>query len=144
MRDDAAVRPRWTPLCRLVTALLLGAAAAGCGAPKVSLAVRPDDALNERRPTYLLVRNVDAKTYREEAYETAAAKVMSPDDSVLQTAVIFPDTPQDLRVTLPEKGQIAVYVFFYRPRGDWKVLLPSSAACYEVVLEGSRLRIEQR
>lgn len=125
-------------------ALLIGAALSGCGPSQMKLAVRPDDALNERRPAYLVVRNVDSKTYLEETYQAAAAKVMSPDDSVLQTAVIFPGTPQDIEVSPPEKGQVAVYVFFYRPAGDWKAILPSAAERFEVVLEGSRLRVEEK
>ncbi|WP_437903082.1 hypothetical protein WME95_31600 [Sorangium sp. So ce327] len=124
--------------------LLGGAMATGCGPSPVCLTVRPDDALNERRPAYLLVRNVDSKTFLEETYDTAAAKVMDPDDSVLESAVVFPGTRQALQVSPPKKGQIAVYVFFYRPQGDWKALLPSVTGAFDVVLEGSRLRVEKK
>lgn len=144
MRDDAGVWPRTLLRCLFVSALLSGAASSGCGPAQVSLAIRPDAALNEQRPAYLLVRNVDSKTFLEETYQAAATKVMAPDDSVLETAVIFPDTRQNIQVSPPEKGQVAVYVFFYKPQGDWKALLPSGAGSFEVFLDGSRLRVERK
>lgn len=129
--------------CSFAFAPALFALAMGCSS-QMRLEVRPDDALNEHRPTYLLVRNVDSKTYLEETYQTAATKVMAPDDSVLKSAVVFPGTAQDIEVSPPSKGQVAVYVFFYRPKGDWKAILPSSAKRYELKLEGDRLRVEQK
>lgn len=126
------------------SALLSGAVAGGCASSEMMLSVRPNDALNDQRPVYLLVRNVDEKTYLEETYEAAAAKVMAPDDSVLKMAVVFPGTPQDIKVSPPAKGQVGVYVFFYRAEGDWKALLPSTAELFEVEIKGSRLKIEQK
>jgi hypothetical protein len=142
-RDNASVRLRWSPWSSLVPALLIASAALGC-APQMKLAVKPNDELNGRRPCYLLVRNVDEKTYQEETYQAAAAKVMTPDDSVLQTAVVFPGTPQTIKLSRPSKGQVALYVFFYRPDGGYKALLPSSTQSFDVVLEGSRLNVAKR
>jgi hypothetical protein len=137
------VRPRRTPWCSLFPTLLITAAALGC-APQIKLTVKPNDELNGRRPCYILVRNVDEKTYLEETYQSAAAKVMAPDDSVLKAAVVFPGKPQVIKLSQPAKGQVAVYVFFYRPDGTYKALLPSSGHSFEVVLEGSRLRVAKR
>lgn len=137
------MRLRWPLWSSLVPALLIAPAALGC-APRMKLSVEPNDELNGRRPCYVLVRNVDEKTYQEETYQAAAAKVMTPDDSVLQAVVVFPGTPQTIKLSRPEKGQVALYVFFYRPEGGYKALLPSSAQSFEVVLEGSRLRVVKR
>lgn len=134
---------RWLTCGSIGWALLLGASATGC-APQMHLAVDPDDKLNEQRPAYLLVRNVDAKTYLEETYQTAAAKVMAPDDSVLESVVVFPGTRQEIKLSPPAKGQVAVYVFFYRPAGEWKAILPAVAESYDVKINGSRLEVKQR
>ena len=142
-RNNGGVRRPWTPASILALTLAVSAGP-GCGAAQVVFDVRPDDALNGQRPCYLVVRNVDSKTYLEETYQTAAAQVTSPDDSVLESAVLFPGTRKELKVAPPSKGMVAVYAFFYRPAGDWKAILPSSEASYEVVLQGSRLRVEKK
>lgn len=127
----------------LLAAALAAPAVLGCKS-QVQFHVRPDDALNENRPCYLVVRNVDSKTYLEETYQAASLQVTAPDDSVLETAVVFPGTKKEISVSPPAKGMVALYVFFYHPTGDWKAIFPSSEATYDVVLEGSRLRVEKR
>ena len=47
----------------------------------------------------------------------------APDDSVVLTEVIYPGTLASFPLSVPAKGQIAVYFLFRSPTGDWKVLL---------------------
>ncbi|UQA56288.1 hypothetical protein [Polyangium aurulentum] len=105
----------------LAAALLVGCASS----PKVALRISPASDTNDRRPCYVLVRTVDTKTYMGDSYATIASMVMTPDDSVVASALVFPGTPKELTLSPPQKGQLAVYVLFTYPSGDWKTLLPS-------------------
>jgi hypothetical protein len=147
-RCAAATGGLRTPAGRLRrsgAAVLLAAALGGLGCAsgpaQVKLTVTPAVAMNDRRPCYLLVRNVDEKKFLEETYQTVTSKVMQPDDSVMKAAVVFPGTVLQLSVPKPEKGLVAVYVLFTRPTGDWKATVPISQETLELVLEESRLRL---
>ncbi len=125
----------------MLAAALAAPAVLGCKS-QVEFHVRPDDALNENRPCYLVVRNVDSKTYLEETYQAAPLQVTAPDDSVLETAVVFPGTKKEISVSPPAKGMVALYVFFYHPTGDWRRSSPPprrrTTSCWR-----SRLRVER-
>jgi hypothetical protein len=111
---------RWSSLAAL---LLLS----GCAPSLVNLSVKAPPGTNLNRPMYMLVRKVDPKQYANEAYAEVASKVGSPDDTVLQTAVIYPGTIQRFQVKAPTEGAIAVSFLFTAPDGNWQVLLPPQA-----------------
>lgn len=138
--------PMQTRRSRLPAAwlLLTPALLAACGgSAQMKLRVNPAADTNDRLPCYLLVRRVDPKAYVSDSYQSVAAMVMSPDDSVVASALIFPGKPQDIALApapTGEKGQLAVYVLFTYPNGDWKTLLPSTTPNQiEITLEASRL-----
>lgn len=60
--------------------------------------------MNEGRPCYVVVRALDDKTYREETYDQAAAKVTAPDATVLGGTVLFPGVARDLVFASPASG----------------------------------------
>jgi len=121
---------------------LIGASLAlwGCSGKQVKFVIKPSEDANGRRPVYVLVRNVDDKTYLEESYQAVAAKVMAPDDTVLGSEVVFPGVEKEIEIDKPEEGSLGVYVLFTHPSGEWKkrleTPLPSKV---EICLSGSRL-----
>jgi hypothetical protein len=89
----------------------------------------------------MLVRKVDSKQYASESYSEVAARVVEPDESVLQREVIYPGTLQRIEVPLPAKASLAVYFLFTTPDGSWQMLLePPVASSLDIELEGNRMR----
>ncbi len=120
----------------LVAALLLGACAPG----RINLNVKSPPGTNLGRPMYMLVRQVDPKQYANEAYSEVAAKVGAPDNTVLQTAVIYPGTIQRFNVPAPSEGSLAVSFLFTAPDGNWQLLLsPPAPSAVDVELTVSRI-----
>lgn len=115
--------------------------ASGCGASKVNLNVKSPPGTNLGRPMYMLVRQVDTKQYANEAYSEVAAKVGTPDNTVLQTAVIYPGTIQRFQVKVPQEGgPVAVSFLFTAPDGNWQLLLsPPLPSAVDVELTVSRI-----
>jgi hypothetical protein len=109
----------------LALALLL----AGCSSPEqVQIRMNSASNVNEQRSVYVLVRAVQEADYRTESYDEVAAKVVHPDESVLEMSVALPGVPLSFSQAAPAKGRLAVYAFFERPRcGAWRVLLPEEA-----------------
>ena len=123
-------------LTALAVALLLG----GCAPSHVSLSIKSPPGTNLGRPMYMLVRQVDPKVYANEAYSEVAAKVGAPDNTVLQTAVIYPGTIQRFVVKAPNEGAVAVSFLFTAPDGNWQLLLsPPLPNAVDVELTVSRI-----
>jgi hypothetical protein len=135
------MQPRRGRLAALVLLgpLALAACASSSAQTKINLTVTPASDTNDRLPCYLLVRQVDPRAYVSDSYQSIASMVMTPDDSVVASALVFPGTAQSLALAAPSKGQLAVYVLFTYPNGEWKTLLPSAASPLEIKLDQSRL-----
>lgn len=123
-----------TPVRAHVLALVLvaqGAAGPACGgaqspakgstAAQLELIVHSDQETNQGLPFRMLVRTVDLKTYVEESYADVASKVMSPDDSILGSVVIFPGKQARVPVDRPANAPLGVYFLFTRPGDPWKL-----------------------
>lgn len=102
----------------------------GCGAePVVQLRVDSAANVNDQRSVYVVVRTVQESDYRMESYDEVAAKVVHPDESVVDMAVALPGVPLSFSMKPPPaKKRVAVYALFERPVcGAWRVLLPEKA-----------------
>jgi hypothetical protein len=106
-----------------ILALALLAPLSGCSAKVPSLLVRAPKDVNGGKPVYMLVRAVEEASFGVDSYRSVAARVSAPDDSVVLTEVIYPGTLSSFPLSVPAKGQLAVYFLFRSPTGDWKVLL---------------------
>jgi len=123
-------------LTALAALALLGA----CGPSHVSLSVKSPPGTNLGRPMYMLVRQVDPKQYANEAYSEVAARVGAPDNTVLQTSVIYPGTIQRFQVKTPKEGALAVSFLFTAPDGNWQLLLsPPVTNAVDIELTVSRI-----
>ncbi|HYH95307.1 hypothetical protein [Hyalangium sp.] len=128
---------RASRLTALAALLLL---ASGCSSSKVNLSIKSPPGTNLGRPMYMLVRQVEPKQYANEAYSEVAAKVGAPDQTVLQTAVIYPGTIQRFQVKVPQEGAVAVSFLFTAPDGNWQLLLsPPVPGAVDVELTVSRI-----
>ncbi len=114
---------------------------AACGgSSQLTLRINPANDTNGRLPFYLLVRRVDPRAYVSDSYQSVAAMVMTPDDSVVAAALVFAGTTQVIGLAPPQKGQLAVYVLFTYPSGDWKTLIPTPTPTQlEIKLAASQL-----
>ncbi|WP_434391459.1 hypothetical protein [Melittangium boletus] len=119
-----------------LAALVLGA----CGPSRINLSIKSPVGTNMGRPLYMLVRQVDPKQYANEAYSEVASRVGSPDETVLQTSVIYPGTIQRFQVKAPKDGSVAVSFLFTAPDGNWQLLLsPPLSRAVDVELATSRI-----
>lgn len=108
----------------LAAAAILSGCASSASAPQIVIKVNAPRTVNGGRPMQMLVRNVDGATFSSESYPAAAAKVVTPDPSVLRSEVIYPGANLSISLAKPDKGDLAVYFFFLTPGPEWKVLLP--------------------
>ncbi|MDC3953875.1 type VI secretion lipoprotein TssJ [Polyangium jinanense] len=130
-------------LCGLTALLasMLGAGCASSNASQVELVLRPAADANGARSVYVLARAIDEKTFGAESYESVAARVTTPDESVQTSVVVLPGQTKVIQVPVPEKGTLAIYALLERPDRDaWRVLLSSPPPeKIEVRIERSRL-----
>ena len=125
---------------RLLAVAMAAGVLGGCASAQVSLNIKSPPGTNLGRPMYMLVRQVDTKQYANEAYSEVAAKVGSPDSTVLQTAVIYPGTIQRFNLKAPKEGAVAVSFLFTAPDGNWQLLLsPPMPSAVDVELTVSRI-----
>lgn len=94
----------------------------GCHRDTLVVSVRSPQDLNAGRPVRMLIRAVDQQEYVNESYVAVADKVVAKDDSVLYSAVIYPQLPLTALVKTNEKS-VGVYFFFTQPGARWKTLL---------------------
>ncbi|HEY2028830.1 MAG TPA: hypothetical protein VGH20_06445 [Myxococcales bacterium] len=93
----------------------------GDGPQEVTLGVSCPPAVNEGRPFYFVVRTVDTKSYLTETYDDVAAKVMTPDATVLASVVLIPGGQNtQVHVEVPQKTSIAAAFLFTTPSGSWQ------------------------
>lgn len=115
---------------RLGGALMVALGATlGCGPSVLRLQVDSASNVNDERSVYVLVRTVQESDYRMESYDEVAAKVVHPDESVVDVAVALPGVSLKFSMLAPPaKKRVAVYAMFERPAcGAWRVLLPEKA-----------------
>ena len=122
----------------LVTAVVVGS----CAAPSLTVNGKAPAGTNQGRPLYMLIRTV-SKTSMTEGYADVAAKVISPDDSVLQTVVIYPSRTKQVKIPLPPEQAVAVSFLFTTPNGAWQALLDVPVPkTVDIELQESRIRTD--
>ena len=111
---------RWAVCLGWLFAALL---ASGCGPSHLTLNVRSPAGINQGRPLYMVVRAVDSKKYLSETYSDVAAKVVAPDDSVIETAVVYPgaEVPRSVDFDLLENRIRTNANTAAKPSGSGKV-----------------------
>jgi intracellular growth IglE-like protein len=108
---------------RLTLLSLLWLVGTGCHHDTLYMTVRSPSDLNAGRPMRMLVRAVDPRQYVDESYQNVADKVVFKDDTVLHSAVVYPNVPLTAVIKWPSSKGIAVYFFFTSPGSRWKTIL---------------------
>ncbi|WP_342381176.1 hypothetical protein NVS55_16025 [Myxococcus stipitatus] len=125
----------------LVLALALGTVA--CAPTHLTINVKSPPGTNQGRPLHMVVRAVDAQRYMTEFYADVAERIVHPDDSVVQTLVIYPGEKAQTRVKIPEESPLAISFLFTTPDGAWQVLLDTPIpGRVDIDLEESRIRTD--
>lgn len=108
----------------------------------VTVRVTCPPAANEGRPFYLLLRTVDTKSWLSDTYDALAAKVMTPDATVLQTVVLFPGGDNlPVRVSVPAKTSVGISFLFTTPTGSWQTRFdPPVPETIDIALQNSAIR----
>jgi hypothetical protein len=133
---------RW-PGARFIGWLFAALLASGCSPTHFTVNVKSPPGANQGRPLYMVVRAVDSKQYMVETYADVAAKVVNPDDTVLQTVVVYPGTLKRVRVKIPPEVPVAISFLFTTPDGAWQELLDVPVPeRIDLELQESRIRTE--
>ena len=115
----------------------------GCFPGYLKLKVTSEPTTNNEAPFYMVVRSVDSKAFLVESYGDVAPKVVTPDNTVLKSVLLYPGTPATVWVKVPKKAGVGVYFLFTAPSEPWRILfeepVPSTA---DLELQGNRLRPE--
>jgi len=129
-----------------LTLSLLCLVATGCHHDVLYLTVRSPNDLNQGRPMRMLVRAIEQQDYVNESYQTVADKVVFKDDSVLHSAVVYPNVPLAAEIKWPSSKGIGVYFFFTNPGPRWKTLLenPLPHSCDIVLGQDNIKTVEQK
>ncbi|HET9625224.1 MAG TPA: hypothetical protein VFP84_27840 [Kofleriaceae bacterium] len=113
---------------------------AGAAAASVTLVVRSPISCNHGRPVQAVIRAVTLKQFVEDQYRNIAQLVVSPDESVLASFVVFPGVPQTVKFAPPAKGGAAVYFLFTDAVGTtWKQQLDPVVTSLHVQLTDSQI-----
>ena len=139
------------PLITIAAALALAVAstgATGCGggqhaaaaAASVTLIVSSPATCNHGRPLQAVVRAVTLKQFVEDQYRSIAQLVVSPDESVLASFVVFPGVAQTVKFAPPAKGGAAVYFLFTDASGtSWKQQIDPASTSVRLQLSDDQI-----
>ncbi|MCY1032080.1 hypothetical protein OV207_11475 [Corallococcus sp. BB11-1] len=127
---------------RLAAGVVAAVVGGSCASPSLTVNIKAPAGTNQGRPLYMLIRTV-SKTTMTEGYADVAAKVISPDDSVLQTVVIYPSRTKQVKIPLPPEQAVAVSFLFTTPNGAWQALLDVPVPkTVDIELQESRIRTD--
>ncbi|MFY2561604.1 hypothetical protein ACN469_28650 [Corallococcus terminator] len=125
----------------VMLALALGSVA--CAPTHLTINVKAPPGTNQGRPLHMVVRAVDSQRYMTEFYADVAERVVHPDDSVVETLVVYPGEKTQTRVKIPEESPLAISFLFTTPDGAWQVLLDAPIpGRVDIELDESRIRTD--
>lgn len=125
--------------------LPLALCAGGCipGYVRLSISSRPNS--NGGKPVYVLVRAAERKVFAAESYADVAARLDSPDATVLRAQMLRPGAKQTMYIKKPDKVSLGVFVLFTAPGGPWAAVVDSPLpARLALELAGSQIAKETR
>lgn len=103
---------------------LLVCAQTGCTTWRFFINLRGMEDSNQGRPLQVLVRSVQAESFRTETYGELAQLLIKPDPSVLRVVTVEPSQKRRLWIRAPSNKPVALYFLFSATTGSWKMLLP--------------------
>ncbi|WP_300671453.1 type VI secretion lipoprotein TssJ [Desulfoluna sp.] len=113
---------------------------------KITFHITSEPDINDGRPLYLVVREVNRKDFLIEYYDDIADMIYSdPDDeSLLFWRMLLPGEKKKIKVLRPEKTEIGIYGMFTQPGNSWKLMIPSPyEKKYDIVVETNNIRLKR-
>jgi len=117
-------RAQLDPLWLGVLLCLIALAESGCTTWRFFITLRSTEDTNGGRPLQVLVRSVQAESYRSETYGDLAQLIIKPDPTVLRVVTLEPSQKRRLWIAAPSDQPVALYFLFSATTGSWKMLLP--------------------
>jgi len=101
----------------------------GCGKSTVKqeqilFNILPDSRINDERPVYIVIRKVNRTEFQIHDYDFISDMVYAnpPNESLLDWHVLMPGQKEKIKIPMPDKSDIGVYVLFAKPGENWKLL----------------------
>lgn len=146
-------RAKKVPIKRLRIALvstlaliMVAGCLCGCGGKKalshsrVTFTVTPEPGINDAQPFYVVIREVNKKSFLMENYDKIADSVYAdpPDKSLLGSQVILPGKTEVIKVAIPSESDIGIYALFTRPGENWKIMITKPLGSkYDIVVQNT-------
>ncbi len=132
--------------------LLIMASICGCGGnkflhqKKVTFCIKPDKSANNAQPLYIVIRDVDKKSFLIEDYDEIADLVYtdSPDEGLLTWHVVLPGKKEEITVEVPGKSDLGIYGMFTQPEENWKIMFERPLEPeYEIIIQDNSLKYKK-
>lgn len=136
----------------ILVVLLIMASICGCAGnkflhqKKVTFCIKPDKSANNAQPLYIVIRDVDKKSFLIEDYDEIADLVYtdSPDESLLTWHVVLPGKKEEITVKVPGKSDVGIYGMFTQPEENWKIMFERPLeAEYEIIIQDNSLKYKK-
>ena len=136
----------------ILVVLLIMASICGCAGnkflhqKKVTFCIKPDKSANNAQPLYIVIRDVDKKSFLIEDYDEIADLVYtdSPDESLLTWHVVLPGRKKEITVEVPGKSDLGIYAMFTKPEENWKIMFERPLEPeYEIIIQDNSLKYEK-
>ncbi len=113
---------------------------------KVTFCIKADKSANNAQPLYIVIRDVDKKSFLIEDYDEIADLVYtdSLEESLLTWHVVLPGGKEDIAVEVPGKADVGIYAMFTKPEENWKIMFERPLESeYKIIIQDNSLKYEK-
>jgi hypothetical protein len=108
----------------------------------VTFCIQPDKRANNAQPFYIVIRDVDKKSFLIEEYDDIADLVYtdSPDEHFLTWHVVLPGRKEEITVEVSGKSDLGIYSMFTQPGENWKMMFERPLEPeYDIIIQDNSL-----
>lgn len=141
VKEAPLSRLKASTVSTLVLLLIMGSLC-GCAGKGITFRIMPDESTNNGQPLYIVIREVNKKSFLIEDYEEIADLLHAdpPDESLLAWHVVLPGKKEKIKVERPIKSDVGIYGMFTRPEENWKIMLERPLRPkYEIIIRDNSL-----
>ncbi|MCJ7618492.1 MAG: hypothetical protein MUO43_18370 [Desulfobacterales bacterium] len=151
IKEVSLSRMKVRTLCTLVM-LLIMLSIFGCAGnkpllqQKITFWIKPDKSVNNAQPLYIVIRDVNKKSFLIEDYDEIADLVYtdSPDESLLTWHLVIPGRKEEITVEVPGKSDLGFYAMFTQPEENWKIMFERPLESeYEIIIQDNSLKYKK-
>lgn len=138
--------------CMALVVVLLAACGGGAKAPltmpKLQLVVQPHRTANGGEVFYLVIKEVNEKSFAADTYEAIASLVSADrmESEVLGVFPLIPGQQQKIYTEKPSHNSLGLYFLFTNPEdGNWKRMMRQPlAGKYNVLIDKDKVTVKER